>query len=150
MGKCLPSGVAVEQDLPLLRYRLAVGAARGLREWLADGDLACFISEVVDQIDPCFHGGRPSRTSPPALVGERQVELKAAAQGLPSQAGIDSSNWNWKAVRRYVRRRSGLALSRSGCLNYPRRLGFVLKRSKKRLPRGGPSPALSFCGGVSR
>ena len=81
---------------------------------------------------PRFREGRPCRTSPPALDGEQPVELKAAAQELPSQAGIDSSNWNWKAARRYVRRRFGLALSRGGCLNYPRRLGFVLKRFKKR------------------
>ena len=33
---------------------------------------------------------------------ERQAELKAAVQELPSQAGIDLSNWNWKAVRRLV------------------------------------------------
>ena len=36
----------------------------------------------------------------PALNGEQQAELKAAVQELPSQAGIELSNWNWKAVRR--------------------------------------------------
>ena len=36
-------------------------------------------------------------------------------------------------VREFVRRRCGLILSRSSCLNYLHRLGFVLKRPKKRL-----------------
>ena len=36
-------------------------------------------------------------------------------------------------MRRYVADRFGLALSRSSCLNYLHRLGFVLKRPKKRL-----------------
>ena len=43
-----------------------------------------------------------------------------------------------------------LALSRSSCLNHPHRLGFVLKRYKKRLREGGPSAAVSRCGGVYR
>ena len=59
-------------------------------------------------------------------------------QGSPSQAGIDLSNWNWKAVRRYVRERLGLVLSRSSCRNYLHRLGFVLKRPKKRLRKADP------------
>ena len=69
---------------------------------------------------------------------ERQAELKAAVQELPSQAGIDWSNWNWKAVRRLVEERFGLTLSRSSCLNYLHRLGFVLKRPKKRLVKADP------------
>ena len=69
---------------------------------------------------------------------ERQAELKAAVQELPSQAGIDLSNWNWKAVRRLVEERFGLTLSRSSCLNYLHRLGFVLKRPKKRLVKADP------------
>ena len=79
-----------------------------------------------------------SQEVPPALNRERQAELKAAVQELPSQAGIDLSNWNWKAVRRLVEERFGLTLSRSGCLNYLHRLGFVLKRPKKRLVKADP------------
>ena len=56
----------------------------------------------------------------------------------PSQAGIELSNWNWRAVRRFVEDRFGLALSRSSCLNYLHRLGFVLKRPKKRLLKADP------------
>jgi transposase len=36
-------------------------------------------------------------------------------------------------VREFIRRRCGLILSRSSCLNYLHRLGFVLKRPKQRL-----------------
>jgi transposase len=43
------------------------------------------------------------------------------------------ANWNWKVVRQFVQERFGLVLSRSTCNNYLHRLGFVLKRPKKRL-----------------
>ena len=85
-----------------------------------------------------------SREVPPALTGEQQAELKTAVQELPSQAGIELSNWNWKAVRRFVEEHFGLALSRSSCLNYLHRLGFVLKRPKKRLLKGDPARREAF------
>ena len=47
--------------------------------------------------------------------------------------GIDLANWNWKVVRQFVYQRFGRLLGRSSCLNYLHRLGFVLKRPKKRL-----------------
>jgi transposase len=43
------------------------------------------------------------------------------------------ANWNWKVVRQFVQERFGQVLSRSSCNNYLHRLGFVLKRPKKRL-----------------
>ena len=79
-----------------------------------------------------------SREVPPALNEEQQAELKRAVQGSPSQGGIDPSNWNWKVVRRFVEERFGLSLCRSSCLNYLHRLGFVLKRPKKRLVKADP------------
>ena len=53
---------------------------------------------------------------PPALSRDQQAELKAAVRELPSQAGIDRSNWNWQVVCRFVQERFGLSLSRSSCL----------------------------------
>ncbi|MDE2788317.1 MAG: IS630 family transposase [Chloroflexota bacterium] len=83
---------------------------------------------------------------PPALDVAQRGELKSAVEGLPSQAGIELSNWNWRAVRRFVRDRFGLLLSRSSCLNYLHRLGFVLKRPKKRLLKGDPARRAAFVG----
>ena len=48
-------------------------------------------------------------------------------------AGIELANWNWKVVHQFVSERFSISLSRSGCLKYLHRLGFVLKRPKKRL-----------------
>ena len=45
-------------------------------------------------------------------------------------AGIELANWYWKGVRQFVLERFGFSLSRSSCLNYLHRLGFVLKRPK--------------------
>ena len=56
----------------------------------------------------------------PALDVAQRGELKSAVQELPSEADINLSNRNWKAVHRYVEDRFGLALSRIRCLNYPR------------------------------
>ena len=54
-------------------------------------------------------------------------------QAAPSAAGLDLANWNWKVVRQFVQERFGRLLSSSSCLNYLHRLGFVVKRPKKRL-----------------
>ena len=62
-----------------------------------------------------------------------QNQLKSAVQNPPGEAGIELSNWNWKVVRQFLKRSFDLGLSRSSCLNYLHRLGFVLKRPKKRL-----------------
>ena len=70
--------------------------------------------------------------------------MKAAVQELPSRAGIELSNWNWRVVRRFVEERFGLALSRSSCLNYLHRLGFVLKRPRKRLLKADPMRREAF------
>jgi transposase len=42
------------------------------------------------------------------------------------------ANWNGKVVQEFIRQRFCMRLSRSSCLNYLHRLGFVLKRPKKR------------------
>jgi transposase len=80
----------------------------------------------------------------PALDGNQQAQLKAAVQALPEKAGIDLANWNWKVVRRFVQERFGLSLSRSSCLNYLHRLGFVLKRPKKRLLKANEAQREAF------
>ena len=54
-------------------------------------------------------------------------------QATPAEVGIDLANWNWKVVRQFIEARCGIRLSRSTCLRYLHRLGFVYKRPKKRL-----------------
>ena len=65
-------------------------------------------------------------------------------QRPPREAGIDLADWNWKVVRRFVRERFGLPLSRSSCLNYLHRLGFVVKRPKKRLLKADEAKREAF------
>ena len=57
---------------------------------------------------------------------------------------IQLANWNWRAVRQFVLERFGISLSRSGCVNYLHRLGFVLKRLKKRLVKADNAKRGSF------
>jgi hypothetical protein len=70
--------------------------------------------------------------------------LKAAVQARPSTAGIELADWHWKVVREFVQRRFGHTLSRSSCLDYLHRLGFVLKRPKKRLVKADAERRAAF------
>ena len=76
---------------------------------------------------------RAVRWLPPTLGEAWQASLRAGVQELPATAGMELANWNWKVVHQFVSEGLGISLSRSSCLNYLHRLGFVLKRPKKRL-----------------
>ena len=47
-------------------------------------------------------------------------------------------------MRQFVSKRFGIGLSRSACLNYLHRLGFVLKRPKKRLVKADEQKREAF------
>jgi transposase len=65
-------------------------------------------------------------------------------QASPRTAGIEAGDWNWKVVRLFCRRRFGLTLCRSSCLNYLHRLGFVVRRPKKRLLKADEAQREAF------
>ena len=65
-------------------------------------------------------------------------------QQPPARAGIELANWYWKGVRQFVSQQFGIRLSRSSCLNYLHRLGFVLKRPKKRLVKANETQREAF------
>ena len=70
--------------------------------------------------------------------------MKAAVQELPGQAGIELANWYWRGVRQFVSERFGIELSRSSCLNWLHRLGFALRRPKKRLLKANEAKREAF------
>jgi transposase len=70
--------------------------------------------------------------------------LKVAVQAPPQEAGIELANWNWKVVREFIRLRFRQELAASSCLNYLHRLGFVLKRPKKRLLKADADKRAEF------
>jgi len=70
--------------------------------------------------------------------------LKAAVQDPPEAAGLELANWNWKVVREFLGQGFGCWLCRSSCLNYLHRLGFVLKRPKKRLLKASEEKRKAF------
>jgi transposase len=70
--------------------------------------------------------------------------LKATVQAAPVTAGIGLANWNWKAVRQFVQQHFGRLLCCRSCLNYLHRLGFVLKRPKKRLLKADAEQRAAF------
>ena len=53
-------------------------------------------------------------------------------------------------MHQFVSERFSISVSRSGCLNYLHRLGFVLKRPKKRLLKAGLRETGDLRGGVRR
>jgi transposase len=70
--------------------------------------------------------------------------LKAAVQASPRVAGIEAADWNWKVVRTFCQRRFAVTLCRSSCLNYLHRLGFVVRRPKKRLLKADEAKREAF------
>ena len=81
---------------------------------------------------------------PPALDPAQQATLKAAVQAAPSGVGLDLAKWTWKGVRQFVQERFDCLLSSRTCLNYLHRLGFVLKRPKKRLCKANAEKRAAF------
>ena len=81
---------------------------------------------------------------PPALEAAQQAALRATVQELPAKSGIGLANWNWKVIYKFVPERFGISLSRSRCLNYLHRLGFVLRRPKKRLVKADEAKREAF------
>jgi putative transposase len=65
-------------------------------------------------------------------------------QRPPREAGIEVADWNWKVVRAFARERFGIPLSRSSCLNSLHRLGFVVRRPKKRLLKADAAKRSAF------
>ncbi len=65
-------------------------------------------------------------------------------QAAPQAVGVLLANWNWKGVRLFVREHLGQWLSRSSCFGYLHRLGFVLKRPKKRLLKADSAQRKAF------
>jgi transposase len=65
-------------------------------------------------------------------------------QAPPSKVGIELANWNWKVVREFVARQFQETLRRSSCVDYLHRLGFVLKRPKKRLLKADADQRKAF------
>lgn len=64
--------------------------------------------------------------------------------GAPSAVGVEQAKWNWKAVRQYLQEKFERLLSGRSCLNYLHRLGFVVKRPKKRLTKANPEKRAAF------
>jgi transposase len=65
-------------------------------------------------------------------------------QAAPRASGLPLANWNWKVVRLLVQERFGRLLSRSSCFDYLHRLGFVLKRPRKRLLKADAAKRKAF------
>ena len=70
--------------------------------------------------------------------------MKAAVQAAPRTAGLEQAKWTWKSVRQYLQAQFQVRLSSRTCLNYLHRLGFVLKRPKKRLSKANAGKRAAF------
>jgi transposase len=68
-------------------------------------------------------------------------------QQPPAAAGLDLANWSWRVVRQFLLERFGRMLSSRSCLNYLHRLGFVVKRPKKRLLKANAEKRQAFVAG---
>lgn len=58
--------------------------------------------------------------------------------------GIPIAIWTWKVVAQFLRAQFGITLSRTSCLRYLARLGFVWKRPKKHLVKADAAQRAAF------
>ena len=65
-------------------------------------------------------------------------------QAAPRAVGLEQAKWTWKSVRQYLQAQFQVRLSSRTCLNYLHRLGFVLKRPKKRLSKANAEKRAAF------
>jgi transposase len=65
-------------------------------------------------------------------------------QASPRAAGVEAGDWTWKVVRTFCRERFRVTLCRSSCLNSLHRLGFVVRRPKKRLLKADEAKRVAF------
>ncbi len=65
-------------------------------------------------------------------------------QASPRAVGIAVGDWNWKVVRTFCSARFGITLCRSSCLHSLHRLGFVVRRPKKRLLKADAAKRAAF------
>ena len=65
-------------------------------------------------------------------------------QASPRAAGVEAGDWTWKVVRTFCRERFRVTLSRSSCLTSLHRLGFVVRRPKKRLLKADEAKRVAF------
>ena len=65
-------------------------------------------------------------------------------QAAPSGVGLDLAKWTWKGGRQFVQEHFDCLLSSRTCLNYLHRLGFVVKRPKKRLCKANAEKRAAF------
>jgi hypothetical protein len=65
-------------------------------------------------------------------------------QATPQAAGLTWANWCWKAVKQFVAKQFGKELNRTSCFDYLHRLGFVLKRPKKRMLKADEEKRKAF------
>ena len=147
---CTPADVSCSnsQRTGTVACPLAIGTglecyphSRGIRQGPAHQ------RRLVGRLSPAWShqpGLRTDRWFPPALDTEQQEQLKVAVQAPPGAAGLELANWNWKVVREFIEGCFGQQLGRSSCLNYLHRLGFVLKRPKKRLLKANAEKREAF------
>lgn len=57
---------------------------------------------------------------------------------------MELAKWTWKGVRQYIQEQFQVLLSSRTCLNYLHRLGFALKRPKKRLVKANAEKRKEF------
>ena len=91
----------------------------------------------------CGHDVRSYRRFSPPLT-RRSIGVEGAVRQPPAAAVIALASWYLSGIRRFVWERLGIELRRSRCLNYLHRLGFVLKRTRKRLVKANGSKREAF------
>gem|GEM_PF-567225 len=88
----------------------------------------------------------PNRKSQPGTIlsEEELKQLRTALQNPPRESGFENGRWTGRLVAVYVNKRFGKRISPRTALRYLHRLGFRLKRPRKKLKKADPEKQKEF------
>ena len=158
-----------QMDAKALRRRMMLAPTLRERErWyaillLAEGWTAAATAEALERDPHHRQMGRRLRRGrahsldfravggePPALGEGQQAELRAAVPELPTESDIELANWNWRAVRQFVRERFGISPEPQRWRELPPPFGVCPETPPEASGPGGPCQAGILRGGIRR
>ena len=117
---------------------------RSLRSWVGAGGtieswVHKFNAQGLDGIEPNWKG------NPGTILSEEELEqLRKAIKKPPRDVGFKNGRWTGCLVAAFVYERFGKRISIRTAIRYLHRLGFKLKRARKKFKKADPEKQKRF------
>ena len=120
---------------PAIKVAKKLGRSRGTVEaWVHK-----FNAQGLDGIEPNWKG------NPGTILSEEELEqLRNAVKKSPRDVGFKNGRWTGRLVAAFVYERFGKKISIRTAIRYLHRLGFKLKRARKKFKKADPEKQKRF------